>query len=63
MNNRPALIIPEKPIKKSWISWKKFKKNKVIPKAHYCGEVNCDGACGVLYCGCIDMCRCSMRDI
>ena len=29
------------------------KKNKV----HYCGEPSCIGDCGVLICGCIDVCR------
>lgn len=25
---------------------------------HYCDDIWCDGDCGVLYCGCIDVCRC-----
>ena len=24
---------------------------------HYCGNEDCEGDCGVLVCGCIDMCR------
>lgn len=24
---------------------------------HYCGNKDCEGDCGVLVCGCIDMCR------
>ena len=30
----------------------------------YCGEVYCDGYCGTLSCGCIDVCRgrCGMND-
>lgn len=30
---------------------------------HYCGSTECDGSCGVLWCGCIDICRCSMYDL
>ena len=25
---------------------------------HYCDDIFCDGYCGTLYCGCIDVCRC-----
>ena len=25
---------------------------------HHCGSTDCDGGCGVLACGCIDVCRC-----
>ena len=28
---------------------------------HYCGDEECDGRCGVLVCGCIDVCRCRSR--
>jgi hypothetical protein len=29
-------------------------------RLHYCGDEDCDGECGVQYCGCcIDVCRCS----
>jgi hypothetical protein len=24
---------------------------------HYCNDIWCDGHCGTLYCGCIDVCR------
>jgi len=31
---------------------------------HYCGNEDCEGDCGVLVCGCIDMCRgrCGIRN-
>lgn len=28
-----------------------------IEYIHYCGNEDCEGDCGVLVCGCIDMCR------
>jgi hypothetical protein len=28
-----------------------------IEYIHYCDNVDCEGDCGVLVCGCIDMCR------
>jgi hypothetical protein len=33
-------------------------------RVHYCGDADCDSRCGVLDCGCIDMCRgrCGTRD-
>jgi hypothetical protein len=26
-------------------------------KPHYCGDEDCDEDCGILWCGCIDVCR------
>ena len=31
-------------------------------KIHYCGDRKCDGECGTLVCGCIDVCRCHSGD-
>lgn len=54
----PAPFPALKKEKKQWVSWKKFKKNTVSPlPVHYCGEKDCEGDCGVLVCGCIDICR------
>lgn len=30
-----------------------------INYVHYCDDIWCNGGCGVLSCGCIDVCRCT----
>lgn len=32
-------------------------REEIEARAHYCGELSCEGDCGELSCGCIDMCR------
>ncbi len=31
--------------------------NEYLKEKHYCGDYDCAGDCGVLWCGCIDVCR------
>lgn len=33
------------------------KYNEYLKEKHYCGDYDCAGDCGVLWCGCIDVCR------
>jgi hypothetical protein len=46
------------------IPWFRAKGWKVEDPSCYCGHYDCKHDCGVLVCGCIDMCRgrCGMRD-
>jgi hypothetical protein len=32
-------------------------RGELVSRAHYCGNPECEGDCGQLSCGCIDMCR------
>lgn len=41
---------------REYIKYYLSKKNWEV---HYCGEPSCIGDCGVLVCGCIDVCRTS----
>lgn len=50
--------------KHEWVTVDNRKKHYSYPKydvylkqKHYCGDSDCIGDCGVLWCGCIDVCR------
>ena len=45
-------------VENEYILWQQTpKKNRPDVGLHYCGEFYCTGDCGVLSCGCIDVCR------